>query len=72
MRAIDPFAYINQYYALDLRKGRRVVSTYGGARRGGYVWKGDGHQIHIKFDDSGKVEGPHHPTFELEYPVEAK
>ncbi len=70
MRKIDPFGYVNQAYGLDLRKGRRVISTYKD-RRPGYVWRGEGHQIYIKFDDTGKVEGPYHPTSDLEYPVEA-
>lgn len=72
MRKIDPFIYVNQYYGLDLHQGRRVVATFNAVHRAGYVWKGDGQYIHIKFDDTGRTEGPYHPTDNLEYPVEAK
>jgi hypothetical protein len=64
----DEFDYINNAYGLHVVRGSRVrwIPT----NILGSVAKGDGQYIHIRWDDSGKVKGPYHPTSELEYLIE--
>ena len=73
---IDPFAYINRYYGLSLRKHAPVLqsgkSTTPGKR--GQVVKADGAYIFIQWDGEPKPQGPYHPTYELIYqePTDAR
>ena len=65
MRKIDQFAYINNYYALDLKKNRSVIKADGDR---GIVTKADGAHIYIQWENEPKPKGPYHPTWDLTYP----
>lgn len=64
---ISPFAYVNSYYGLNLRKHSPVVQTSTGKR--GQVVSSTGAHIMIQWDGEPKVKGPYHPTDNLQYPT---
>lgn len=66
MRKIDPFAYINQYYGLNIKKHSPVVLISG---ERGQVVSADGAHIYIQWDGHAKPRGPYHPTHDLTYPI---
>jgi hypothetical protein len=63
------FNYINGHYGLSIKRGSRVEYT-GDPIKGpqlGAVASADGAHINIRFDETGKVVGPFHPTWALRY-----
>lgn len=63
------FQYINQAYGLSIKRGTRVryIGDVSKRSRLGAVTSADGQYINIRFDDTGRVEGPFHPRWELTY-----
>jgi hypothetical protein len=70
----DQFGYVNRHYGLSIKRGSRV--EYSGdpkraPRLGSVTSAGHSGYINIRFDDTGKVRGPFHPTWALRYLDEA-
>ena len=57
---------LRRYYGVPARRGGRVAYTWKD-RREGEILSAENHKLWIRFDDSGRREGPFHPTWEIEY-----
>lgn len=58
--------FIRYYYGAPVKRGKRIAYTWNGRREGTIVSARDG-KFNVRFDDTGKIEGPFHPTWEIEY-----
>lgn len=65
-------ASLRRYYGVPARRGARVAFTWpAGNRREGAILSVRDHKLWVRFDDTGRREGPFHPTWELQYVEDA-
>lgn len=58
------FEHIESYYGLNLRRGVRVTQYEG---RSGRILSASEGKLWLQMDDTGRREGPYHPTWEMTY-----
>jgi hypothetical protein len=57
---------LRRYYNVPAKRGARVICTWPRPRPG-TIMSAREHKLYIRFDDTGRREGPYHPTWEMQY-----
>lgn len=66
MSSENEFAYINQTYGLNCKRGGRVTYTGGSTPKSGTIVGVSGCHIRVVMDDNG-IDLPYHPTWKMEH-----